>query len=108
MHRYYMEIREETENNPSGLKLWINDKSNIYLEVGQLDDEDAPYYTGFITLTPDDARALIGELTRMVKQIEPEQPAFKRNGSADPVKPEGKQLTIDPAPTLQSKVNWNA
>lgn len=96
-----MEIRSEEEDNDSVLKLWVNNKENIYLEVGQLDGEDAPYYSGFITLTTSDARALIGELKRLINEIEPEQKPAP-----------GKQLTLtQPLPNpssgpLPSKVNW--
>lgn len=97
-HKYFMEIRDEENDNDSVLKLWVNGKDRIYLEVGQLDDEDAPYYTGFITLTTSDTRALIGELKRLLNEIEPEQ-----------IKPgEGKQLTIgNVSASLPSKVNWS-
>jgi hypothetical protein len=88
MHYYIMNILEETESeHQSELKLWLNDKDKIYLEVGPVDNED-PHHMGFITLTKDDARALSKELNRLLNTMqEDESPQV------------GKQLYIQ-------KVNW--
>lgn len=63
-----MTILDDDQNK---LSLWENDQGKIYLEVGPSDNEDAQFYTGFITLTEEDARALMNELHRLLEQMEP-------------------------------------
>lgn len=103
MHFYTMNIIEENDSEyKSELKLWENTDNNIWLEVGYFDQED-PYSTHGIALTQSDAVALIKELTRLVGYV----PTSQIKAPAQEIqKPEGKQLTIDPAPTLPSRVNW--
>lgn len=104
MHFYTMTIREETEgSNQSELKLWANDQDKIYLEVGPINNEDAPYHMGFITLTPDDVRALINELTRLVNEIEPADTSPKDQLT---LTPPSHNLSTGQLP-LPSKVNWS-
>lgn len=94
-------VDDEFENR---LKLYENSQGKIYLEVGANDSEDAPYYTGAITLNADDARSLIGELQRLLKGMEGhEKKNEPQQRAASPV---AKQLTLSPEQPIQ-KVNWN-
>jgi hypothetical protein len=69
MHFYTLTIMEETESEyKSELKVWENDSGNIWLQVGY--DDNEPYSTQGIPLTPTDARALINELSRILRGIE--------------------------------------
>lgn len=90
MHFYTMTITSEIESEyRSELKLWENSGGDIWIQIGY-DDNDDPYSTQGMAITTDDAKALIAELTRLIKQTETAAPAAL-----------GQQL-----PLLQ-KVNWN-
>lgn len=70
MYFYTMTITEECTQNeePSMLQLWENRDGKIWIQCGY--DEMEPHGMHGIAITPDDARALIAELTRLVKEIE--------------------------------------
>lgn len=92
MYLYTMTIFEETESeNRSELKLWEGANDKIWIEIGYGDDE--PCMNQGIAITKDDAEALIKELTRLIKNLEPE---IKVNDNGV----QGKQLP-------PSKVNWD-
>lgn len=61
-------IEEENSEYRSELKLWRNADGKIWIQVGY--DETDPYATQGIPITTDDAKALINELQRLVKNIE--------------------------------------
>lgn len=65
-----MTITEECTQNeePFMLQLWENRDGKIWIQCGY--DEMEPHGMHGIAITPDDARALIAELTRLVKEIE--------------------------------------
>jgi hypothetical protein len=72
MHFYTLTIMEETESEyKSELKLWENTDGNIWLQIGY--DDNDPITTQGIPLTPNDARALISELSRILEGIEGNQ-----------------------------------
>jgi hypothetical protein len=90
MHFYTMTILEETESEyQSELKLWENKDGKIWIQVGY--DDNEPHGSHGIPITTDDARALINELSRLLKTMEPPVQEVKQ--------PLGQQLPI-------SKVNW--
>lgn len=98
MHFYTMTILEETESEcRSELKLWENAKGHIWMQIGY--GEDDPCTTQGIPLTADDARALIGELTRLVKEIEPTDKSYKT------LTPSSHEPNVGQLP-IPSKVNW--
>lgn len=55
-------------NDENELSCWINDKNNLYIEVGEINSE-FPYQKGYITLDIDDVLELIKELKSLVKQM---------------------------------------
>lgn len=119
MHYYMLTISEETESEfKSELQVWENREGKLWIQIG--DEPMEPHGVHGMTLTKDDAVALIKELTRLVgyvptQQIKTEQPKINQAST------EGKsrfinqpptsdqpaqQLTIDGSPTPPSKVNW--
>lgn len=62
-------MEENDSQYRSELKLWENDHGNIWLQVGY--DDDDPCMTQGISLTKEDAHALINELQRILKNMEP-------------------------------------
>lgn len=108
-----MTIQEETESEyKAELKLWPNTDGKIYLEVGPTDNEDAPYYTGAITLTASDAKALIHELNRILKDMadydDGHQPKINQASTEGKTTLSNQPSTSDqPSQQLTlSKVNW--
>lgn len=93
MHYFTMKIIEETDSEyKAELTLWENTDSKIYVQIGY--DDNDPYSTQGICITANDARALINELSSIVKSIE---------GTDD------RHLTLTPPSQTKtpSKVNWS-
>lgn len=57
-------IDEITQNE---LEVFINDKGRVCLTAGDIDDTG--YYSGFVTLSKEDAIELVNELTDLIGQI---------------------------------------
>jgi hypothetical protein len=71
MYFYQMTILEETESEyQSKLMLWDT------IQVGSTSDDLCE--TQGIAITPEDGRALINELTRLLQRIEGEQPGSQQ------------------------------
>lgn len=118
-------IREEIESEyQSEMKLWPNTDGDIWIQISI--DETDPYSTQGMAITTDDARALIAELTALVKDIGAHQPRINQASTKGKTLSSNQQSTNDqPAKARQltltqpshdpgneqvpipSKVNWN-
>lgn len=66
---FYMTFVEESDSNHKyELSLFANDKGKLVFEMKG--DEDDPYQYSSISLTNDDARALIKEIQRIIDEFE--------------------------------------
>lgn len=98
MYFYKMTIIEETDSEyRNELTLWDTDKGKIWMQIGE-DDINDPLQTQGMAITVEDARALINELSRLIKQID----GFSEHAESNP----GKQLVLTPEQPV-SKVNWS-
>lgn len=59
------------------LVLYINENDQIYLEVHPRGEDDI-YYTGFTTLSVEDAEVLCNELSKMIEIIKQKTPVNNR------------------------------
>lgn len=69
MHLQIMHFIEDSENKErTMLKLWRTDEDKVYIEMGPENEPDF-MYSQFMTMDIDDAQALAGEITRIVREI---------------------------------------
>lgn len=61
-----LRIIDETSDSSQELEVYVNDRCRIYLQVGQLDE---CYYSGYITLSKEDALELAQELNNLANEM---------------------------------------
>jgi hypothetical protein len=58
----------DNDNENAQLQTYINANGKIFVETGQLTSE-FDYYKGWCTLDKEDAKALVKELNKLIKQM---------------------------------------